>query len=116
MTEGQDKIYYVTADTFAAASNSPHLEIFRKKGIEVLLLSDRVDEWMLSYLREFDGKSLVSVAKGGLDLAELADEEEKKHQAEVAEDFKPLVERLQKTLEEQVKEVRVTLPRTCCAC
>ncbi|MNQ66210.1 Chaperone protein HtpG [compost metagenome] len=109
MKEGQDKIYYVTADTFAAASNSPHLEIFRKKGIEVLLLSDRVDEWMLSYLREFDGKSLVSVAKGGLDLAELADEEEKKHQAEVAEDFKPLVERLQKTLEEQVKEVRVTL-------
>ena len=87
MKEGQDKIYYVTADTFAAASNSPHLEIFRKKGIEVLLLSDRVDEWMLSYLREFDGKSLVSVAKGGLDLAELADEEEKKHQAEVAEDF-----------------------------
>ena len=76
MKEGQDKIYYVTADTFAAASNSPHLEIFRKKGIEVLLLSDRVDEWMLSYLREFDGKSLVSVAKGGLDLAELADEEE----------------------------------------
>ena len=65
MKEGQDKIYYVTADTFAAASNSPHLEIFRKKGIEVLLLSDRVDEWMLSYLREFDGKSLVSVAKGG---------------------------------------------------
>jgi molecular chaperone HtpG len=109
MKEGQDKIYYVTADTFAAASNSPHLEIFRKKGIEVLLLSDRVDEWMLSYLREFDGKSLVSVAKGGLDLAKLADEEEKKHQAEVAEDFKPLVERLQKTLEEQVKEVRVTL-------
>lgn len=109
MKEGQDKIYYVTADTFAAASNSPHLEIFRKKGIEVLLLSDRVDEWMLSYLREFDGKSLVSVAKGGLDLAELADEEEKKHQAEVAEDFKPLVERLQKTLEDQVKEVRVTL-------
>ena len=96
MKEGQDKIYYVTADTFAAASNSPHLEIFRKKGIEVLLLSDRVDEWMLSYLREFDGKSLVSVAKGGLDLAELADEEEKKHQAEVAEDFKPLVERLRR--------------------
>ena len=109
MKEGQDKIYYVTADTFAAASNSPHLEIFRKKGIEVLLLSDRVDEWMLSYLREFDGKPLVSVAKGGLDLAELADEEEKKHQQEVAEDFKPVVERLQKALEDQVKEVRVTL-------
>ncbi len=109
MKEGQDKIYYVTADTFAAASNSPHLEIFRKKGIEVLLLSDRVDEWMLSYLREFDGKSLVSVAKGGLDLAELADEDEKKHQAEVEENFKPLVERLKETLADQVKEVRVTL-------
>ncbi|ARP93381.1 molecular chaperone HtpG [Bordetella genomosp. 13] len=109
MKEGQDKIYYVTADSYSAASSSPHLEIFRKKGIEVLLLSDRVDEWMLSYLREFDGKSLVSVAKGGLDLADLADEEEKKRQTEVAEDFKPLVERLQQTLADQVKEVRVTL-------
>ncbi|MGN6579837.1 MAG: molecular chaperone HtpG [Bordetella sp.] len=107
--EGQDKIYYVTADTHAAAASSPHLEIFRKKGIEVLLLSDRVDEWMLSYLREFEGKSLVSVAKGGLDLADLADEEEKKRQTEVAEEFKPLVERLQESLKEQVKEVRVTL-------
>ncbi|SAI70139.1 heat shock protein 90 [Bordetella ansorpii] len=109
MKEGQDKIYYVTADAFSAAASSPHLEIFRKKGIEVLLMADRVDEWMLSYLREFDGKSLVSVAKGGLDLAELADEEEKKRQSEVAEDFKPLVERLQSTLADQVKEVRVTL-------
>jgi len=109
MKEGQDKIYYVTADSFSAASSSPHLEIFRKKGIEVLLLSDRVDEWMLSYLREFDGKSLVSVAKGGLDLADLADEAEKKRQTEVAEEFKPLVERLQQALSEQVKEVRVTL-------
>ncbi len=108
MKEGQDKIYYVTADTFAAASNSPHLEVFRKKGIEVLLLSDRVDEWMLSYLREFEGKQLVSVAKGGLDLDALADEEEKKHQAEVAETFKPLVERLQTTLGDKVKEVRIT--------
>ena len=109
MKDGQDKIYYVSADSFTAASNSPHLEIFRKKGIEVLLLSDRVDEWMLSYLREFDGKSLVSVAKGGLDLEALADEDEKKRQTEVAETFKPLVERLQKSLEDQVKEVRVTL-------
>lgn len=109
MKDGQDKIYYVTADSFGAASNSPHLEIFRKKGIEVLLLSDRVDEWMLSYLREFDGKSLVSVAKGGLDLAELADEDEKKRQTEVAESFKPLVERLQAALADQVKEVRVSL-------
>jgi molecular chaperone HtpG len=109
MKEGQDKIYYVTAETHAAAGGSPHLEIFRKKGIEVLLLSDRVDEWMLSFLREFDGKPLVSVAKGGLDLAALADDEEKKRQTEVAEEFKPLIERLQEALKEQVKEVRVTL-------
>jgi len=108
MKEGQDKIYYVSADTYAAASNSPHLEIFRKKGLEVLLLSDRVDEWMLSYLRDFDGKQLASIAKGGLDLDKLSDEEEKKHQAEVAENFKPLVERLKTTLGERVKEVRVT--------
>ncbi|MFW7341932.1 molecular chaperone HtpG [Pollutimonas sp. H1-120] len=108
MKEGQDKIYYVSADSFAAASNSPHLEIFRKKGLEVLLLSDRVDEWMLSYLRDFDGKTLVSIAKGGLDLDQLADEEEKKHQAEVAETFKPLVERLKASLGDKVKEVRVT--------
>ncbi len=109
MKEGQDKIYYVTADSYSAASNSPHLEIFRKKGIEVLLLWDRVDEWMLSHLREFDGKSLVSVAKGGLDLADLADDAEKQKQTEVAEAFKPLVERLQAALGAQVKEVRVTL-------
>ncbi|MYZ42468.1 molecular chaperone HtpG [Schauerella aestuarii] len=108
MKEGQDKIYYVTADSFAAASNSPHLEIFRKKGIEVLLLTERVDEWMMSHLREFDGKSLASVAKGGLDLDKLSDEAEKKHQEEVAEQFKPLVERLQASLADKVKEVRVT--------
>jgi len=109
MKEGQDKIYYVTADNPTSARNSPHLEIFRKKGIEVLLMSDRVDEWMLSYLREFDGKPLASVAKGGLDLEALADDEEKKKQSEIAEQFKPLVERLQKSLDERVKEVRVTL-------
>lgn len=109
MKEGQDKIYYVTADSVAAASASPHLEIFRKKGLEVLLLTDRVDEWMLSHLREFDGKQLSSVAKGGLDLESLADEEEKKRQTEVAEQFKPLVERLQAALADKVKEVRVTL-------
>jgi molecular chaperone HtpG len=108
MKEGQDKIYYVSADSFAAASHSPHLEIFRKKGLEVLLLSDRVDEWMLSYLRDFDGKSLVSIAKGGLDLDQLADDDEKKHQTEVAETFKPLVERLKAALIEKVKDVRVT--------
>ncbi|WP_353174122.1 molecular chaperone HtpG [Paracandidimonas soli] len=109
MKEGQDKIYYVTAESYAAASNSPHLEIFRKKGIEVLLLSDRVDEWMLSHLHEVEGKSLVSIAKGGLDLDALADEEEKKHQEEVSESFKPVVERLKTALGDKVKDVRVTL-------
>lgn len=109
MKEGQDKIYYASAETFAAAANSPHLEVFRKKGIEVLLLWERVDEWMLSYLREFDGKSLQSVAKGGLDLDQLADEEEKKRATDVAEQFKPMVERLQSSLGDKVKEVRVTL-------
>jgi molecular chaperone HtpG len=108
MKEGQDKIYYVTAESYNAANSSPHLEIFRKKGIEVLLLSDRVDEWMLSHLREFEGKSMTSVAKGGLDLAELADEAEKKQQTEVAEALKPLVTRLQETLKARVKEVRVS--------
>jgi len=109
MKEGQDTIYYVTADSYTAGLNSPHLEIFRKKGIEVLILWDRVDEWLLSHLREFEGKKLVSVAKGGLDLEALADDEEKKHQTEVAEQFKPLVERLQESLKDRVKEVRVTL-------
>lgn len=108
MKEGQDKIYYVTADSYSAAKHSPHLEVFAKKGIEVLLLSERVDEWMLSFLTEFDGKTLVSVAKGGLDLAELENEEDKQKQEKVAEEFKPLVERLQSTLGEKVKEVRVT--------
>jgi len=108
MKEGQDKIYYVTAESYNAANTSPHLEIFHKKGIEVLLLSDRVDEWMLSHLREFDGKQMNSVAKGGLDLAELADEAEKKQQTEVAEAFKPLVARLQESLKARVKEVRVS--------
>src|SRR5690606_1864086 len=108
MKEGQDKIYYLSADSYAAAAHSPHLEVFRRKGLEVLLLSDRVDEWMLSYLREFEGKSLASVAKGGLDLDALADEEEKKQQAEVAETFKPLVERLKTALDGKVKAVRVT--------
>ncbi len=109
MKEGQDKIYYVTAESFAAASNSPHLEIFRKKGLEVLLMSDRVDEWMLSFLREFEGKSLVSIAKGGLDLDALADEDEKKRQEEVSQTFKPLVERMKTALADRVKDVRVTL-------
>ena len=112
MKEGQKAIYYVTADTYAAAANSPHLEIFRKKGIEVLLLSDRIDEWVAGTLTEFDGKPLRSVAKGALDLGELADAEEKKAQEEEADAFKPLIERIKKALGERVKEVRVTLRLT----
>lgn len=108
MKDGQDKIYYLSADSHAAAAHSPHLEVFRRKGLEVLLLSDRVDEWMLSYLREFEGKALASVAKGGLDLDALADEEEKKQQAEAAEAFRPTIERLTTALGERVKEVRAT--------
>ena len=108
MKEGQDKIYYITADSFNAAKNSPHLEVFRKKGIEVLLLTDRVDEWVVSNLSEFQGKSLVSVAKGGLDLGQLEDEAEKKEQENVANELKDLTEKISKSLGEKVKEVRVT--------
>ncbi len=108
MKEGQDKIYYITADSFAAAQHSPHLEIFRKKGIEVLLLSDRVDEWLLSSLTEFEGKKLQSVAKGDLDLGALEDEAEKEQQKKVEDEFKSLIERIQSTLGNSVKEVRVT--------
>jgi molecular chaperone HtpG len=108
MKEGQDKIYYVTAETFNAAKNSPHLEVFRKKGIEVLLMSDRVDEWALSYLNEFEGKQLVSVAKGGLDLGKLEDEAEKQEQEKQADELKPLLERIKASLGDKVKEVRVT--------
>ncbi|MCB1894601.1 MAG: molecular chaperone HtpG [Zoogloeaceae bacterium] len=108
MKEGQDKIYYVTAESFKAARNSPHLEIFRKKGIEVLLLADRVDEWVVGSLTEFDGKSLQSVAKGGLDLGDLEDQDEKKAAEAAADDMKELVEKMKATLGERVKEVRVT--------
>ena len=108
MKEGQDKIYYVTADSISAARNSPHLEVFRKKGIEVLLLVERVDEWMLSYLTEFDGKELVSVARGDVDLGAVETEEDKKIAEQTADEFKPLVENIQKALGERVKEVRVT--------
>ncbi|MDH3209709.1 MAG: molecular chaperone HtpG [Burkholderiaceae bacterium] len=108
MKEGQDVIYYITADTLAAAKSSPQLEIFRKKGIEVLLLADRVDEWMLSHLYEFDGKALQSVARGSVDLGKLQDEEEKKQGEAAAEAFKPLLERLKATLKERAKDVRVT--------
>ena len=108
MKEGQEAIYYITADSFAAAQHSPHLEIFRKKGIEVLLLSDRVDEWMLGGLTEFDGQKLQSIAKGDLDLGKLEDEAEKEAQKEVEDAAKELIEKVKATLGEQVKEVRVT--------
>jgi molecular chaperone HtpG len=108
MKDGQDKIYYVTADSFNAAKNSPHLEVFRKKGIEVLLLSNRVDEWVVSNLHEFEGKSLVSVAKGGLDLGALEDAAEKQEQEKQADEFKGLTDKIKTSLAEKVKEVRVT--------
>ena len=108
MKEGQEAIYYITADSLAAAKNSPQLEIFRKKGIEVLLLIDRVDEWMLSHLYEFEGKSLQSVAKGSVDLGKMQDEEEKKHAEEVAATFKPVLDRLKEALKDRAKDVRVT--------
>ena len=108
MKEGQDKIYYITADSFNAARNSPHLEVFRKKGIEVLLLSDRVDEWVASNLTEFQKKALASVAKGGLDLGNLEDAEEKKEQEKDADEFKELTEKISVSLADRVKEVRVT--------
>ena len=112
MKEGQDKIYYVTADNYTAAKNSPHLEIFRKKGVEVLLLTDRVDEWMLSFLREFGGKPLQSVAKGGLDLGKLEDETEKKQHEETETGYKDVVEKMKKALEDKAKDVRVTFRLT----
>ena len=108
MQPEQEKIYYVTADSFAAAKNSPHLEVFRKKGIEVLLLHDRVDEWMVSHLTEFDGKALVSVAKGELDLGKLGDEGEEESAKQVETEFKDLVTRIQDALTDDVKEVRIS--------
>ena len=108
MQPDQEKIYYVTADSFAAAKNSPHLEVFRKKGIEVLLLHDRVDEWMVSHLTEFDGKALVSVAKGELDLGKLRDEGEEESAKQVETEYKDIVQRIQEALKEGVKEVRIS--------
>jgi molecular chaperone HtpG len=112
LKEGQDKIYYVTADNYTAAKNSPHLEIFRKKGVEVLLLTDRVDEWMLSFLQDFDGKELVSVAKGGLDLGKLEDEAEKKEHEETESSYKDLVAKMKEALGDKAKDVRVTFRLT----
>ncbi len=108
MKEGQEAIYVLAAETLAGAKSSPQLEIFRKKGIEVLLLVDRVDEWMLSHLFEFEGKPMQSVAKGAVDLGTLQDEEEKKKAEEAATAFKPLLERLKTTLKDKAKDVRVT--------
>jgi len=106
MQEGQDKIYYIAADSHAAAKNSPHLEIFKKKGIEVLLLSDRVDEWLTSHLAEYDGKKLQSVAKGELDLGK--DEDSEKELEKKAKSSEKLIKRMKKALEEKVEDVRVT--------
>jgi len=108
MKEGQEAIYYITADSLAAAKSSPQIEIFRKKGIEVLLLIDRVDEWLLSHLHEFDGKALQSVAKGAVDLGALQDEAEKKQAEETATTFKPVLDRLKEALKDRAKDVRVT--------
>ncbi len=108
MNEGQEKIYYVTAESFNAARNSPHLEIFRRHGVEVLLLPDPVDEWLVTHLHEYQGKTLVSVAKGQLDLDELADESEKQAHEEKEKEFEGLCGRLKETLEERVSEVRVS--------
>ena len=108
MQEKQEKIYYVTADSFSAAKNSPHLEIFRKKGIEVILMSDRVDEWLISNLTEFDGKQLQSVAKGELDLDKLDTEEEKKEKEETNKDFESITKQMKEVLGDKVSEVRLT--------
>jgi molecular chaperone HtpG len=108
MKEGQEAIYYITADTLAAARSSPQLEVFRKKGIEVLLMTDRVDEWALNYLHEFDGTPLQSVARGAVDLGKLQDEAEKKAAEEAAEAFKPLLGRLKEVLKDKAQDVRVT--------
>jgi molecular chaperone HtpG len=108
MKAGQEAIYYITADTLAAAKSSPQLEVFKKKGIEVLLMTDRVDEWALSFLNEFDGTPLQSVAKGAVDLGSLQDEAEKKAAEEAAETFKPVLDRLKEALKDKAQDVRVT--------
>jgi molecular chaperone HtpG len=108
MKEGQEAIYYITAETLAAAKNSPQLEVFKKKGIEVLLMSDRVDEWALGFLNEFDGTPLQSVAKGAFDLGKLQDEAEKKAAEDAAESAKPLLAKLKEALKDKAEDVRVT--------
>ena len=108
MKDGQEVIYYITADSYEAAKHSPHLEIFKKKGIEVFLMSDRVDEWLLSTFTEFEGKKLQSIAKGDLDLGKLEDEKEKEEKKKIEKDAKSLIEKIQKALGDKVKEVKVT--------
>ncbi|MDY0007116.1 MAG: molecular chaperone HtpG, partial [Spongiibacteraceae bacterium] len=108
MKPEQEKIYYIVADNFNTAASSPHLEVFRKKGIEVLLLSDRVDDWLMGHLNEFDGKSLQDVGKGELDLGKLEDKDEKKAQEKLAKEHKALVERVKQSLDDKVEDVRVT--------
>jgi molecular chaperone HtpG len=108
MKDGQEAIYYITADNAAAAKNSPQLEVFKKKGIEVLLMTDRVDEWALNYLQDFDGTPLQSVAKGAVDLGKLQDETEKKAAEEAAETFKPMLAMLKEALKDKAEDVRVT--------
>ena len=108
MKEGQDKLYYITGDSYAAVKNSPHLELFKKKGIEVILMHDRVDEWMMSYLQEYDGKSFVNIAKGELDLGDLEDKEDKEKAEKAAKDYESLLKQMTESLGEKVKEVRVS--------
>jgi len=108
MKEGQDKLYYITGDSYAAVKNSPHLELFKKKDIEVILMHDRVDEWMMSYLQEYDGKSFVNIAKGELDLGNLEDKEDKKKAEKAQKDNKKLLEQMKEGLGDKVKEVRVS--------
>merc|ERR1711974_508814 len=108
MKDGQDKIYYVTADSYQAAKNSPHLEIFKKKGIEVLLMGERIDEWLMQHLAEFDEKSFQSIAKGNLDLGDLEDEESKKAQEEAEKEVEGILERAKTALGDKVEDVKFT--------
>jgi molecular chaperone HtpG len=112
MKAEQEKIYYITADSFAAAKSSPHIEVLRRKGVEVLLLYERIDEWLVGYLREFDGKPLQSAAKGELDLGKLEDANEKDEQKKEADEYKDVLERIKQSLGDRVKDVRVTLRLT----
>ena len=108
MKEGQDKLYYITGDSYSAVKNSPHLELFKKKGIEVILMHDRVDEWMMSYLNEYDGKSFVNIAKGELDLGDLEDKDDKKKAEKAAKDYEGLLKQMTESLGNKVKEVRIS--------